>query len=212
MKYLLTSAGITTRAIGEALLGMIDKPASEAKVAFIPVASNVETYSKGGVISAMLSLWKLGFSNIDIVDFTAAGVDWKQRLQDADVVYLPGGNTFHLLDQARKTGFDEWLKNDFGDERVYVGSSASTILMTPSIQVAGLEPGDENLPGLTNLTGLELVGFEVEPHCDAARFADVEEYAKTRHNAVYAIDDLTAIRIVDDRSEVISSGTWKLYN
>ncbi|MDB5170114.1 MAG: hypothetical protein JWN82_510 [Candidatus Saccharibacteria bacterium] len=190
---------------------MVGKPAGEATIGFIPTAANVEERNKDWVVNQFLNLWRYGFNQIDIVDPSAAGVDWKARLEDVDIVYVLGGNTFHLLDQVRKTGFDTWLKDNLKD-KVYVGGSASTILMTPSIELAGMEPGDENLPALTDLTGLNYVDFEIEPHCDAARFEKVKAYAKTRSNPVYAIDDATAIKVVDGEVEVISSGLWQLFN
>jgi dipeptidase E len=210
MKLLLTSGGISNRAISSALLAMVGKPASEVRVGFIPTAANVELYNKDWVIGQFLSLWRNGFSQIDIVDFSADGVDWKARLEAVDMLWLSGGNTFHLLDQARKTGFDTWLKKAL-KTKIYVGGSASSILMTPSIAVAGLEPGDENLPGLTDLTGLGIVPFEIEPHCDAARLEAMKEYAATSANPLYAIDDETAIQVIDGEVTVLSGGSWRYY-
>lgn len=210
MKLLLTSAGVNKRSIAAALDELVGRPKSEVKVGFIPTAANAEEGNKDWLISQFLNLWRNGYTWIDVVDFSADGVDWQTRLADADVLYLSGGNTFHLLDQARKTGFADWLRKNL-DRKVYVGGSASTILVTPSIEVAAMEPGDPNLPGLTDLTGLGLVDFEVEPHCDMMRFDIVEKYAAGRPNPVYAIDDQTAIKVVDDRVEVVSEGFWKLF-
>jgi len=94
---------------------------------------------------------------------------------------------------------------------VYVGASASTILLTPTIAVAAEPGGDENLCGITDFTGLHYVDFEVEPHCDAARFETMAEYAARTPNALYALDDLSAIRVVDGQVDVISGGTWKYF-
>ena len=210
MKLLLTSSGLSKRVIGEALQGMFDKSPSEVKVGFIPTAANIEPYSKDWVISQFNQLQRYGFYQIDIVDIAADGVDWRARLEECDMLWLSGGNTFYLLDQVRKNGFDEWLRENI-DSKVYVGGSASSILMTPTIAVAGLEPGDENVVGLTDLTGLGYVDFEIEPHCDAARIEAMKEYAERSDNAVYAIDDLTAIKVVDGNTQVISGGSWKLY-
>jgi dipeptidase E len=110
MKLLLTSGGISNRAIAASLLELVGRPASEVKVGFIPTAANVETHNKDWLIGQFVSLWRYGFSQIDIVDPTAAGVDWRNRLDAVDMLWLSGGNTFHLLDQVRKTGFDDWLK------------------------------------------------------------------------------------------------------
>jgi dipeptidase E len=210
MKLLLTSAGLSHKLIGRALRPLVGKPASETKVAFIPTAANVEPGNHHWMVRQFVDLWQYGFQWIDVVDPSAADVDWQSRLAEADVLYLSGGNTFYLLDQVRKTGFDKWLKANI-DSKVYVGGSASSILMTPTIAVAGLEPGDDNLPGLTDLTGLGYVNFEIEPHCDAARIEAVKAYADTSPNPVYAIDDMTAIQVVEGQVSVISAGSWKLY-
>jgi len=211
MKLLLTSAGLSHKVIGRALQSLVEKPASETKVAFIPTAANVELGNHHWMIRQFVDLWQYGFQWIDVVDPSAAGVDWQARLDAADVLYLSGGNTFHLLDQVRKTGFDKWLKDNI-DRKVYVGGSASSILMTSTIAVAGLEPSDENLPGLTDLTGLGYVEFEIEPHCDMARIEAIKTYADTSPNPVYAIDDMTAIQVVDGQVSVVSAGSWKLYD
>lgn len=211
MKLLLTSGGISTRHIGAALQAMAGKPASDVKVGFIPTAANVEMYNKDWVVNQFLSLWRYGFSQIDIVDPSAAGVDWRTRLEAVDMLYVSGGNTFHLLDQARQTGFDMWLRQQATD-KLYVGSSAGTILATPTIEIAGQEGGDENLVGITDLTGLGLVDFEIEPHCDADRFKAVEAYATSRSHPVYALDDASALQVIDGEVTVISSGVWQLFD
>ena len=147
----------------------------------------------------------------DIIDPTAADVDWEKRLEEVNVVFLSGGNTFHLLNQVHKTGFDKWLVKNL-DTKVYVGGSASTILVTPTIEIASMPPGDPNLPGLKDLTGLNWVNFEVEPHCDKNRFAVVEKYATTKPYPVYAIDDETAIKMDGEKIEVVSEGSWMKFN
>lgn len=210
MRLLLTSSGLSKRKIGIALQQMVGKPPSECKVGFIPTAANVDPRAKDWLIAQFSQLQRYGFYDIDIVDISADGVDWRSRLADVDILWLSGGNTFHLLDQVRKTGFDVWLNENI-ESKVYVGGSASSILMTPTIAVASIEPGDENICGVTDLTGLDYVDFEIEPHCDAARMSAVGEYAKTTENTIYALDDLSAIKVIDGEVEVVSSGSWKVY-
>lgn len=210
MKLLLTSSGLSKRHIGEALQDMVGKAPSDCPVGFIPTAANVEAYNKDWLIAQFEQLKRYGFYHIDIVDISADGVDWRTRLADVDVLWLSGGNTFHLLDQIRKTGFDTWLKKHI-DEKVYVGGSASSIIMTPTIAIAQANGGDENLPGIDDLTGLGYVDFEINPHCDMSRFEATEQYAKTLDHALYALDDLSAIKVVDAHVEVISGGTWKKF-
>jgi dipeptidase E len=211
MKLLLTSAGLLHKAMGSELVELVGKPASETKVGFIPTAANVEPRKKDWLINELLQLWQHGYSWIDIVDISAPGVDWKERLAAVDVVYVSGGETSHLLDQVRKTGFDVWLQENL-ERKVYVGGSASAVLVTPTIELAIQLFADENLAKLSDLSGLGFVDFEIVPHCDLEMFEKAKAYAKTAKNPVYALDDLSAVRVVGGEVSVISKGSWQLYD
>ena len=190
---------------------MTGKRAEEITVAFVPTAANVETGDKvSWFFRQYEDLRRIGINWIDVIDFSAADVDWQERLDECDVLFLSGGNTFYLLDQIRKQGFNTYLAKVL-ESKVYIGASASSIVVTPSIEVATIPPGDPNLPNLADLTGLGLVDFEIEPHCDEDRFNVIENYAREHGKKVYAIDDQTAIKITDDGVEVISEGEWKLH-
>ncbi|HMS50636.1 MAG TPA: Type 1 glutamine amidotransferase-like domain-containing protein [Candidatus Saccharibacteria bacterium] len=209
MKLLLTSAGITNQSIAKALEELCSKSAEDVKVGFITTAANVEEGNKDWYINQFTNLHKYGFGWVDVVDPSAADVKWQKRLKDVDVVFVSGGNTFHLLNQYRKTGFEGWLRENL-ESKVYVGVSAGTIITTQSLDVCTIEPRDPNLPGLDDISGMNLVDFEVEPHCDEARFATVAAYATEHGKPVYAIDDQTAIQIIDGKVDVISEGKWQL--
>ena len=64
--------------------------------------------------------------------------------------------------------------------------------------------------------GAGLVDFALIPHLDhedhpAASMANAEKWARKLTVPVYAIDDQTAIKVVDDTVEVVSEGHWKLF-
>jgi dipeptidase E len=211
MKLLLTSSGLTNSGIADALQSLHGKAPNAAKIGFVPIAANVEAGNKDGLINQLVQLWRYGYNWIDIIDPTAAGVDWRTRLNDVDIIYLSGGNTFHLLDQVRRTGFDDWLKENL-KHKVYIGNSASTILVTQSIAIAGVEPGDPNLPGITNLRGLGYVDYEISPHVpNYVSHAASQAYAATTEHPVYAIDDHTALQVNGKQTVVVGKGAWKLY-
>lgn len=209
MKLLLTSAGVTNRSIAKSLHNLANKPKTEIKIGFIPTAANVEEGNKDWFIKQLTDLNKNGFAFVDIIDITAATVDWKERLALVDVIYLGGGNTFHLLNQVRLSGFESWLKDTI-EEKVYIGASAGSIIATPSIAIAGVEPGDSNIPQLTDLTGLNFVTFEISPHTpEMVSNASNAKYAKNIANALYEIDDNTAIEVINNRITIVSEGVWK---
>ncbi|OGL26137.1 hypothetical protein A2708_02935 [Candidatus Saccharibacteria bacterium RIFCSPHIGHO2_01_FULL_49_21] len=216
MKLLLTSNGISNQSIANALENLSGKKSSKVKIGFIPTAANLESENKDWFINQFIDLRKFGFNWVDVIDPSANNVGWKDRLTSIDVIFVSGGNTFHLLDQTRKTGFLNWLDKN-RDKKVYVGASAGSILATPTIAVASVDNIDENLPenlpAITDLQSLSWVKFELLPHVpDWISQRTAEKYARMTKNKFYAIDDQTALKVVDDKVEVVSEGKWKVFN
>jgi dipeptidase E len=63
---------------------------------------------------------------------------------------------------------------------------------------------------------LGLVDFSIFPHLDHEMLpentlADAERWAADIAGPAYAIDDQTAIKVVDGTVEVVSEGHWKLF-
>jgi dipeptidase E len=95
-----------------------------------------------------------------------------QKLDNANVLLITGGNTFELLRNLKRSGLDEAIKNFRNkSENIIAGFSAGAIVLSPRIDVSGRPAGidttdavDENLVGITDLRGLNIVDFEIFPH------------------------------------------------
>jgi dipeptidase E len=77
------------------------------------------------------------------------------------------------------------------------------------------EPPASNLPAGDD-RALGLVDFSVFPHLDLESspdnsMANAERWAAGIPVPTYAIDDQTAIKVVDGSVEVVSEGHWKLF-
>ena len=156
-------------------------------------------------------IWLLTSSKVDKIEGVSR-VFSQVNVKDVDVILVGGGNTFHLLNQVRLTGFDELLKTVLED-KVYMGISAGSILATPSIAIASVDNGDENLCGITDLSGLSLVDFEVSPHTpEDVSMKGNEEYSRTISNVLYTLDDNSAIEVNGKEIKVISEGIWHKLN
>ncbi len=130
-----------------------------------------------------------------------------RKLDKAELIIIGGGNTFHLLKEACKTGFDTWLKDNLAD-KVYMGTSAGSIIMTPYIAIASVDDGDENAVGITDLNGLGFVDFEVSPHTpENVSIEGNLAYSKTTPRKLMLLDNNSAIKITDD-TEIVSDGEW----
>jgi hypothetical protein len=69
---------------------------------------------------------------------------------------------------------------------------------------------------LVELLGKGVVDFSIFPHVDHPdlpenTMAEAERWGADLSNAAYAIDDETAIRVVDDALDVVSEGHWKFF-
>lgn len=211
MKLLLTSAGITNETIAKALDDLTGLNRNELKIGFVPTAANREPGNKDWFINQITDLYKHDFNWIDFIDFSASDVNWRERLSECNVVYISGGNTFHLLDEVRKSGFDEYIINNL-DKKVFVGVSAGSILFTPTITIAQVEPADINYSDIKDFSGLNVVDFEVSPHTpETLSYRSNEDYSKKSHNKLYALDNNSAVKVNGTDIEIISEGAWKIY-
>lgn len=211
MKLLLTSAGITNQLIADALSDLVGKSPSDIKIGFIPTAKNVEANNATWLVEKLSRMFGFGFTNIELVDPSANDTNWQTRLTEKDVILVGGGNTFHLLNQMRITGFDEWLRSNLVN-KVYVGISAGSIVATPNIAIASVGDGDENIPNIKDLAGLSFVSFEISPHSPGSvTHEENQAYASSITNELYAYDDNSALRVDDAKVQIISEGAWEKF-
>jgi len=205
MKLLLTSAGLSNKSISNALLELTGRPFSELNLAFIPTASNVEEGDKDWVINDLVYCKNLGFKSIDIVDISAIPKDlWLPRLHVADVLMFEGGNTFHLMHWMEKSGLKELLP-EMLKTKIYVGISAGSMITGPSF---ALDMSERLYSASVGEYGkdasLGLVDFMFRPHLNSPYFPKVnlenlEKIAKEFPETFYALDDNSAIKVVDDK-------------
>ena len=220
MKLLLTSAGLRNQTIVKALDELVGKPLDQLKVAFIPTAANLEEGDKGWLIDDLRRLSFLKFKEIDIVDVSALPKEiWLERLKNADVFFVEGGNTYYLMYWFNKSGLSKELPKLL-ITRVYVGVSAGSMVVCPSIKNEDLCASAKEDFTKTKETliedGLNLVNFMIEPHINSkyfpeSTFENLEKISKEYKYSIYGIDDDTAIKIDGDKLEVVSQGVWEKF-
>ncbi|MBI2106931.1 Type 1 glutamine amidotransferase-like domain-containing protein [Candidatus Woesearchaeota archaeon] len=213
MKLLLTSGGLTNKSLRNALRDLV-RPEKENRIAFIPTAANVEDSSKEWLINDLVNCQQLGI--VDIVDISALKKQlWLPRLKKANILVFGGGNTFHLMYWIKKSGLEKWLP-ELLKTRVYVGISAGSIVANPVLSVSSSKIlYYEDLKLMKDMKGLGYVDFLIRPHLNSEHFPKIrveilKEQMKTLSKPLYAIDDNTAIKIVNNKVEIISEGKWEL--
>jgi dipeptidase E len=219
MKLLLTSAGIKNISIRNALVELLGKPIAECSALCIPTAGYANPNGAAGAwrfISGQeprTPMCELGWKSLGVLELTALpSLDrelWVPMVQAIDVLLVNGGDPLYLCYWMRQSGLADLLPSLAA---VYVGLSAGSMVMAPRIGedfVHWRPPtgGDETLG---------LVGFAMFPHLDHPMLpentmADAEKWAAGMPVPGYAMDDETAIKVVDGSVEVVSEGHWKLF-
>lgn len=200
-KLLLTSAGFENPKIGRLFLKLVKKPANEIKVIFIPAAA-ITGEEKYYVKKSEEELLSAGIKhqNIKVLELERE-IPYKD-VENFDVIYVCGGNTFYLLNQVRNTGFDKTIKECVKNGKLYVGVSAGSILVGPNIKIACL--GDKNECGLKNFTGLNLIDMAISPHANAKNDIDtIIAFAKQAGYKILPLADNQALLVLDDKAKII---------
>lgn len=227
MKLLLTSGGITNDTIAKALEVLVGKPTKDTKIGFIPTAANSERGDKEWLINDLHRIKERGYF-VDIIELTALTPDAViKALEDKDVIFVGGGNTFYLSYWLQKSGLFELLP-ELLNTKVYAGISAGSMIMGESLVLSSqaqnnlkaFEDEDYDIAVSTGEASgktLCLAPLIFRPHLNSrwapnATNENIAKKATQLTDKVYALDDDSALKIIDGNIEVVSEGEWKLFN
>jgi dipeptidase E len=219
LKLLLTSAGVTNPSIRDALVEVLGKPIAESTALCIPTAlyghpmvgpgEKAWQFISGNSPHPMVNL---GWKSVGVLELTALpSIDrerWVPLVREADALLVAGGDVLYLCHWMRESGLADLLPSL--RETVWVGLSAGSMVMTPSV-------GDDFIqwrPPSGDETTLGVVNFSICPHLAADgmpgnSMAEAERWAAGIPNPAYAMDDETAITVVDGDVDFVSEGHWE---
>ena len=200
---------------------MLGKPIAECNALCIttasyghPMVSPVKAWEFISGQETETPMVELGWNSVGILELTALPSIEKERwvawVHEADVLLVNGGDTMYLCYWMQQSGLAELLPTL--DDLVWVGLSAGSMVMAPRIgqEFVNWTPpsgGDETL-GLVDFAIFPHLGHEMLPD---NTLANAEKWAAKLAGPGYAMDDETAIKVVDGSVEVISEGQWKLF-
>jgi dipeptidase E len=231
MKLLLTSNGLSNDVIAQALEDLTGKPRAETKVAFVPTAALSPDQGKADAKDWFardihrISKYAGFLDVVSLADLDPA--ESLRRLGSADVLFFSGGNTFYLSYWMAKTGLFAVLPKLLST-RVYAGISAGSMVATPTLRTASqavknldkFYDGDYDEVGPKGASSGEAAGltdFVIRPHFGSHVFPQIKgdflaDIARDVKIPLYAIDDQSAVVVDGKRVDVVSEGTWRVYN
>jgi dipeptidase E len=186
---------------------------------------------------AQSPLCELGWKSLGVLELSAlpsiSEKVWVPMVEEANALLVWGGDPLYLSHWMQQSGLADLLPS-LRPESVYVGVSAGSMavaslfgetysnprsgggsaLTSDNIRIA--TPKGETSMTFITAKGVGLVDFALIPHLDHenhpdASLANAERWAKRLPVPVYAIDDQTAVKVVDGTVEVVSEGHWTLF-
>ncbi len=193
-----------TAAIDRVLLGLTGK--ANPRLLFIPTAS--------GDSEEYVERLELGYGRLgaEVTTLRLLGEDRDpeiaaRRIDEADVIYVGGGNTKMMLEQWRELGVDQALRRFLDSGRPAGGLSAGAICW---FRVANSDwPQYEGIPDVNTapLAGLGFVDLALCPHTrdEGFRLAEFTAMMRDIPGAGVGLDDGCAIQIRGDEYRILAS-------
>ncbi|PJA47455.1 hypothetical protein CO172_01340 [Candidatus Uhrbacteria bacterium CG_4_9_14_3_um_filter_36_7] len=164
-----------------------------ASVSFIPTAG--DPYLERPWIDAdRKALIELGYSvtDVDLKGVTAHSLE--KELSRHDIIFVAGGNTTYLVEQAHLTGFPSVVRKLLKEGKMYIGSSAGSIFAGPTVEPFVTEDLAELSKDfvLTDQSCLNLVDYIVLPHDQVEQFSVVHDKILNQYG-----EKFTFLRLID---------------
>ena len=176
------------------------------EILFFPTAANVEEY-RGYVDEGIAALKESGY-DVAILDVaTTPHNKSMQAIQNSGCLCISGGNTFYLLQELKRNGLLDLIKQKVQDGMLYIGESAGAIIACPDISYNQIMDDKTVATELTDYSGMNLVDYYVLPH--NGEFPFVETTAQTikvygeKINLV-PLNNSQAVIIEDEDSSILT--------
>ena len=129
----------------------------------------------------------------------------KNKITEADIIYMSGGDTKKLVDTLKEYKIDELIKEALNKGCVIAGISAGAIAIADS--------GLSDYQILNNISnkyafteGLKLININICPHANKKeRIDDLKELLKENNKDVICLENGTALKIENNTIEIIYS-------
>lgn len=166
------------------------------KVWFIENAADFYK-SKSFVLGDRKAFLENNFEVVDIDLRVTQNQTLEKILSEIDIIFVSGWNTFYLLEMIRASWFDNLLRDFLNKWKIYIGSSAGSIVLWNSIDhVKTLD--NPNKSTLQDYTGLKILDAMLLPHYWSTKYLE-------KMNDILATYWREKFMMISDESFVIES-------
>ena len=177
------------------------------RITFIPTASLVEEV-RFYVDDDRKAFEELGIIVEELEITTASPDKILEVLNRNDYIFVSGGNIFYLLQELRRKGADILITEQIRAGKLYIGTSAGSVILCPDIEFVKEMDYSHAAPELQSFTGLNIVDFYILPHYLDFPFEEttqnvVKKYGKKLD--LRPISNKQVITIAENRIEILEN-------
>ena len=174
----------------------LDKNTESKKILFIPTATNVDEYKKYiHLTQKVFEDFGYEVENFDVSIFSENTA--KEKLSEAKIVFISGGNTFYLLQELKRKNLTSYLKERIENGLLYIGESAGSVIAAPDIEYASIVDDKTFATELNDYTGLNLVDFYIVPHFEE------EPFVESSRNTVELYKDKLDLKLINNKEAIL---------
>ena len=180
----------------ELVKNFLNKNTESKKILFIPTATNIDEYKKY-IHLTQKAFEDFGYEveNFDISIFSEEIA--KEKLSQAKIVFISGGNTFYLLQELKRKNLTSYLKERIENGLLYIGESAGSVIAAPDIEYASIVDDKTLATELDDYTGLNLVDFYIVPHFEE------EPFVESSRNTVELYKDKLDLKLINNKEAIL---------
>lgn len=183
---------------------MIEPRPAQKKTLFITTATETKKGELSWLEEDKKTLADLG---MEAVEYTLTGktpADFARDFADQPHIFMSGGNTFYLLQQAQQSGFSAFITEYLTNSDVlYFGSSAGSVIAGPDIDPVRPLDDPAEAPLLQGTRGFGLVDLCLLPHWGGESFRQAYkekgfQYLYTQKHKLVLLTDNQFVHVAAD--------------
>ena len=177
------------------------------RITFIPTASLVEEVCFY-VDDDRKAFEELGIIVEELEITTASPDKISEILNRNDYIFVSGGNTFYLLQELRRKGADILITEQIHAGKLYIGTSAGSIILCPDIEFVKEIDYNHTAPEVRSFTGLNIVDFYILPHYLDFPFEEITQNIVKKYGKkldLRPISNKQVITIAGNRIEILEN-------
>ncbi|NND85357.1 MAG: type 1 glutamine amidotransferase-like domain-containing protein [Acidimicrobiia bacterium] len=204
MELFLTSEG---REVLDELVAFLP-PSAYRTIGYVPTAGGPEV--PDWMEEEIVAIEGAGFAvrRVDLAELSSE--DLPAAFEGVDAFWVGGGNTFLLLREVRRSGFDAFVTERIEAGMPYVGTSAGSLLLAPNIACIRAAEDPDGEFDLDSYDGLGLFPLVPFPHMNNPDFHEVyRQILMDAHDdgvRFVTLWDGEFIHVQDDRWRIVSTG------